>query len=124
MDPRTQSQKQELVSQLKGYRSAVKLPDARSLLGQSKHLLNVASKLPTNMQSRPARTLMITGGISFLLVLLLKPKRRRRKAKAKALEAGIAPRSTSSHLLTFTLGLAQPLVRVWLTERTRRWLRK
>jgi hypothetical protein len=125
MDSRTQSQqsgkpdKQELVRKLAGYRTTLRVPDTRQMLNQSKNLLNVASRLPSTMHARPARTLMITAGVSCLLVLLLKPKRRHKKEKAMS-ESKTVPRQ----LLAFSLSVTQPLARVWLTERARRWLRK
>ncbi|MGJ8723081.1 MAG: hypothetical protein ACSHYB_00875 [Roseibacillus sp.] len=119
MDPRTQSNKQELVSQLAGYRRTLKVPDTRQLLSQSKNLLHVAGKLPSSMQARPARTAMITAGAACLLVLLLKPKRRKKKEKTIS-ESKTIPRQ----LLAFSLSVTQPLARVWLTEQARRWLRK
>ena len=120
MDPRTTSQKQELVSRLDGYRRTLKVPDTRQILSQSKNLLHVAGKLPSTMQARPARSAMITAGVACLLVLLLKPKRKRRK-KDKALRES---RTAPLQLLAFSLSVTQPLVRVWLTERARRYMRQ
>ncbi|GHC62454.1 hypothetical protein [Roseibacillus persicicus] len=120
MDSRTQSHKQELVRQLAGYRSTLKVPDTRHLLSQSKNLLNVAGKLPATMNARPARTVMITAGAACLLVLLLKPKRKRKKNKTVIEKQSTLP----GQLFAFTLSITQPLMRVWLTEQARRWLRK
>lgn len=111
--------KQELARKLAGYRSTLKVPDTRQLLSQSKNLLHVAGKLPSTMQTRPARTLIITAGVSCLLVVLLKPKRRKKQDKALN-NAKTIPRQ----LLAFSLSVTQPLARVWLTEQARRWLRK
>ena len=119
MDSRTKSQKQELASRLAGYRSTLKVPDTRQLLSQSKNLLHVAGKLPSTMQARPARTAMITAGVACLLVILLKPKRK--KIKSKDI---VAAKSMPLQLLAFSLSVTQPLARVWLTERARRWMRK
>ena len=120
MDSRTQSQKQELAGKLAEYRSSLKVPDTRQIVSQSKNLLQVASKLPANIPARPARTLMITAGVSCLLLLLLKPKKRRKKK----LEVSNERKSSRNQLLGFALSVSQPLVRVWLTERARRWMRK
>lgn len=119
MDPGKQTNKQELAGKLAEYRGSLKVPDTRQLLSQSKNLLHVAGRLPTSMHARPARTLMITAGVSCLLVLLLKPKRRRKKDKIIN-ENKTVPRQ----LLAFSLTVTQPLIRVWLTERARRWMRK
>lgn len=121
MDSRTQPKqpdKKELALKLAGYRSTLKVPDARQVLSQSKHLLHVASKLPSTMHARPARTLMLTAGVTCLLVLFLKPKRRRKKEKPISSEKTI-PRQ----LLAFSLSVSQPLARVWLTERARQWMK-
>ena len=118
MDQGKQSQKQELVGKLAGYRGSLKMPDTNLILTQSKNLLNVAGKLPSSIQARPARTLMVTAGVSCLLVLLLKPKRRAKKTEILN-ETKTVPRQ----LLSYSLSVTRPLVRVWLTERARRWLR-
>lgn len=119
MDQGKQSQKQELVSRLEGYRGSLKLPDARQVLSQSKNLLNLAGKLPSTMQAQPARTLIATAGITCLIVLLLKPKRRKKQIPSNP-ESKTVPRQ----LVAFSLAVTQPLVRVWLTERARKWLQK
>ncbi|MBK1835128.1 hypothetical protein [Roseibacillus ishigakijimensis] len=79
----------------------------------------MAEKLPQSLQGRPARTLMITGGITCLLVLLVKPRKKRKKAKNSPAESTI-----KAQLFAFFLSTAQPLVRVWLTEHARKWMRK
>lgn len=119
MDSRKQSDKQELARKLAGYRSTLKVPDTRKILSQSTNLLNVAGRLPSTINARPARTAMITAGAVCLLVVLLKPKR-----KEKAEKAFAEPKSIPRQLLSFSLSVTQPLARVWLTERARRWLRK
>ena len=119
MAPRKQNDKQELVNRLAGYRNTVKIPDKKQLLSQSKKLLQVAAKLPTTMNGRPARNLMVTAGVTCLLVILLKPKRKKKKDPLTA-----PAQSISRQLFTFSLTVTQPLVRVWLTERTRQWLQK
>lgn len=125
MDTRTQTDqsgrpdKRELVRKLAGYRSTLKVPDTRQLLSQSKNLVQFAGRLPSTMQARPARTLAITAGVTCLLVLLLKPKRRKKREKPID-DSKTVPRQ----LLAFSLSVTQPLARVWLTERARRWLRK
>ncbi len=122
MDPRTQASstdKQELVKKLANYRSTVKVPDTRQLLSQSKNLLQVAGRFPSTIQNRPARTLMITAGVSCLLVLLLKPKRKQKQEKTID-----STKTISQQLLAFSLSMTQPIARVWLTEKTRKWLQK
>ena len=127
MDSRTKSQKQELVSRLAGYRRTLQVPDTRQILSQSKNLLHVAGKLPSTMQARPARTAMITAGVACLLVLLIKPKRRKRKERKErkaAVNAIADSRTVPRQLLAFSLAVSQPLARVWITERARRWMHK
>jgi len=122
MDPRQHTKKEELTRQLASYRSTLKMPDTRQLVSQSKTLLNVAGKLPASIQTRPARTLMIAAGTACIVALLLKPRRRRKK---KEESYAITPTKSVPHqILAWTLTTSQPLIRVWLTERTRRWMRK
>ena len=89
------------------------------LLSQSKNLLNVAGKLPSTIQARPARTAMITAGAACLLVILLKPKRKKKSEKSL-----VETKSIPRQLFAFSLSVTQPLARVWLTERARKWLQK
>ena len=118
MDPTTKSYKKELVRQLASFRSQLSIPDTRQLLSQSRQVLNVASKLPSKMQHKPTRTLAITAGLSFLLILFFKP----RKKKNNRITITENERPASRQLLAFGLSVAQPIARIWLTEKARRWI--
>lgn len=124
MDPGKQSHKEELTRRLAGTRSMLHLPDPRQLMTQGRQLVQVASKLPATMQGRPVRTAIIVGGVACVVALLVKPRRKKRK-RAQA-EVALALQNNSSipkQLFAYSLTLAQPLIRVWLTEQTRRWMK-
>ncbi|MEM9080033.1 MAG: hypothetical protein AAGC74_05005 [Verrucomicrobiota bacterium] len=118
MATREQTQKEQLRQTLASSRSTLTLPDPRQILAQGKNVLQLASRLPSSVQNKPARTLAITAAATCLLILLLKP-RSRTKTPTKAEKAPV-----SRQFLGFALAVSQPLVRLWLTERARKWLQK
>jgi hypothetical protein len=122
MAARQQSRKEELIHRLANSRSTLRLPDTRQLVTQSKQLAHAASKLPATVQARPARTILIVAGVACIATIVAKPRRRKKKQQA---EAALKENSTvPRQLLTWSLTLLQPLVRVWLTEQTRRWMKR
>ena len=77
-------------------------------------------KLPSTMQARPARTAHDHRRSGLPPRATLKPRRRRRKITAATItDTKTVPRQ----LMAFSLTLTQPLVRVWLTEQARRWVK-
>lgn len=124
MDSGKQSHKEELTRRLASSRSTLQVPDPRQLIAQSRQLAQAASRLPATMQARPARTMLIVGGVACIVAILLKPRRKRRKRDQA--EVALALQATSSipkQLFAWSLTLAQPLIRVWVTEQARRWMK-
>ncbi len=119
MASKKQTEKDELVALLSDCRAVLKVPDPKQLAAQSKNLLQAANKLPTSLQTRPARSIMITAGAALLVAILLKPRLKRKKNK------DINPnKPVAQQLLAFSLSITQPIARVWLSEKARQWLRK
>jgi hypothetical protein len=124
MAARQQSRKEELIHRLASSRAALRIPDTRQLVTQSKQLAHAVGRLPATVQARPARTALIVAGVACLVALVAKPRRRKKRERAAAALALKASGTVPRQLLTWSLTLLQPLARVWLTEQTRRWMKR